>query len=149
MEPLKEGNIGMNAFINFNGNCREAMAFYAKVFKQDAPEIMIFADAPPMEGWEMNEADKEKVMYADLNIKGSTIMFSDVPSGMPFIQGSSIQLSIGDTDKAEIERLYEALKEGGKVMMPLQETFFSPCYAYLVDQFGIPWHLSYDDGKNK
>ena len=139
----------MNAFINFNENCREALTFYAKVFKLDMPEIMRFADAPPMEGWEINEADKEKVMYADLNIKGSVIMFSDVPSGMEFNQGSNIQLSISDIDKAEIERLFEALKADGTVMMPLQQTFWSPCYGYLIDQYGVPWHLSYNDGSNE
>jgi PhnB protein len=44
-------------------------------------------------------------------------------------------------DKAEAERLFKGLGEGGKVQMPLEETFFSPCFGIVADRFGVSWMI--------
>lgn len=46
-------------------------------------------------------------------------------------------------DKADVTRLYEALSDGGRVLMPLGEYPFSPYYVWLEDRFGLSWQLSY------
>ncbi len=43
---------------------------------------------------------------------------------------------------AESNRLFEALAEGGEVLMPVQKTFWSPCYGMLKDRFGMPWEVN-------
>ncbi|MCL2359362.1 MAG: VOC family protein [Nitrososphaerota archaeon] len=128
-----------DVFINFNGNCREAVEFYAKVFKKEPGQIMTYGDAPYEGG---NPADKDRILYADLPIYGSNMMLSDSPSQMEFVRGNSIGMSIGDTDADELRRLFDELSVGGEVQMPPQKTFWSELYSMVTDKYGILWHLS-------
>ena len=45
-------------------------------------------------------------------------------------------------DLEELQGAYDRLKEGGKVLMELQETFWSKAYGYLVDKFGVGWQFN-------
>ncbi|MBU3113704.1 VOC family protein [Clostridium lacusfryxellense] len=78
---------------------------------------------------------------------GSSVMFSDVFPGSPFVEGNNITLVIASKNIDEIKSLFNKLKEGGTVTMDLQETFWSKCYGSLTDKFGIGWQLSYDNGE--
>jgi PhnB protein len=50
-----------------------------------------------------------------------------------------ITLSIEAADAAEADRLFSALAEGGKVIMPQSQTFFSPRFGMVADKFGVHW----------
>jgi len=139
--------VAVDVFINFNGNCREAVEFYAKVFGTEKQKIMTFGDTPPNPEFPLPEEAKNLVMYTFLNINGSNVMFSDVPPGMPFVAGNNISLTIGSKNMDEIKALFNKMKEGGNVEMELQETFWSKCYGSLTDKFGIPWQFSHDSGQ--
>lgn len=139
--------MAVNVYINFNGNCREAVEYYAQVFGIEQPNIMSFGDTPPDPAFPLPEEAKDLVMHARLPISGSHVMFSDVFPGMPFVAGNNISLAIVSKDINEVKSLFDKLKEGGKVGMELQETFWSKCYGSVVDQFGIEWQFSYDDGE--
>ena len=129
-----------DVFINFNGDCRAALEFYASVFKLDIPEhIMTYGQAP---GFHVQEADKDRVLYASLPIFGSNVMLSDCPPGSEHVKGTNIALTLGTSDASEIERLYAALSDGGVVNMELGKTFFSELYCMVTDKFGITWQLS-------
>ncbi len=39
--------MSVHAYVNFDGNCREALDFYRQVFGTEAHKIMTFGDAPP------------------------------------------------------------------------------------------------------
>lgn len=71
-------------YINFPGNCREAVAFYKKVFKAEEPQIMTYGEMPPDPSYLMSDNVKALVANAQIDIKGNTIMFSDIPPGMPY-----------------------------------------------------------------
>lgn len=135
----------INVYLNFNGNCREAVEFYGQVFGSE-PTIMTFGDAPPNPEFSLPEEAKNLVMHAQLTIQGSTVMFSDTFPGHPFVLGNNISLTIVSKDMDEIKSLFDKLKDGGKVKMELQETFWSKCYGMLTDKFGIQWQLSHDSG---
>lgn len=137
--------MSIQSYINFNGNCREAVLFYADVFKTEPPRFMLFGDAPPNPDFPMDDNTKNLVMHTNLNIKGSIVMFSDVPKGMPFTAGNNISLVYSSTDTDEIRAIFDKLKEGGNVSMDLQETFWSKCYGFVTDKFGIGWQLSHAD----
>lgn len=134
-------------FICFEGNCKEAVDFYAKVFNTEVKGLTTFGQMPPDPNYTLPEEDRNKVMYADVNIFGTDIMFSDIPSGMPYIRGNNINPTLATKDTDEIKRVFNALKEGGKIEMALQETFWSKLYGMVTDQFGITWQLSHDSGK--
>ncbi|MBL5783652.1 VOC family protein [Heyndrickxia sporothermodurans] len=140
--------MSVDVYLNFNGNCREAVEFYAKVFNTEEPRIMTFGEAPPNPEFPLPEEAKNLVMHARLSISGSNVMFSDTFPGTPFVVGNNISLAIVSQNQDEITSYYNQLKEGGKVNMELQETFWSKCYGQVVDKFGVEWQLSYDNGES-
>ncbi len=139
--------MALQVFVNFDGNCREAVEFYAKVFQTEKPKFMTYGDTPPDPGMPLDESEKKLIMYTDLSVAGATVMFSDVPPGMPFVKGTNISLTVVSKDKEEIKRLYKELAQGGEVDMELQETFWSDLYGMVTDRFGIGWQFSHDSGK--
>lgn len=139
--------MAVNVYLNFNGNCREAVEYYAQVFGTEKPQIMTFGEMPPDPNFTLPEEAKHLVMHTRLIISGSNVMFSDVFPGMPFVAGNNISLTIVSTDIDEIKSSFNKLKDGGKVVMELQETFWSKCYGSLTDKFGIEWQFNHDSGE--
>jgi PhnB protein len=139
--------MAINIYINFNGNCREAVEFYAQVFGTETPKIMTYGDTPPNPEYPLPEESKNLVMHTRLNIDGSTIMFSDIFPGNELILGNNISLTVVSKNIEEIKSVFNKLKDGGTVGMDLNETFFSKCYGTLTDRFGIEWQVSYDNGE--
>jgi PhnB protein len=133
--------MGVSPYINFNGDCREAVGFYAKVFRSPEPEVMEFGDAPPSPEFSLPESAKHLIMHAEFLVDGTTIMCSDVPPGMSVTKGDNISLIVRATDEAKVRSWFSALSEGGKIEMPLAPQFWSPLYGSLVDRFGIGWQL--------
>jgi PhnB protein len=139
--------MAIDVYLNFEGNCREAVEFYAKTFETGQPQIIAFGDTPPDPNFPLPEEAKNLVMHARLSINGSTIMFSDTFPGMTFIQGNNISLSYSSKNVEEIKSLFGKLADGGTVGMDLQQTSWSQCYGNLTDKFGIQWQFNYDNGE--
>ncbi|MEK5238329.1 VOC family protein [Paenibacillus sp. FSL L8-0470] len=139
--------MSVDVYLNFNGNCREAVEYYAAVFGTEAPQIMTFGDSPPNPEYPLPEEAKSLVMHSRLNIDGSNVMFSDVFPGMPFTVGNNISLALVSPDEEQLKSWFHQLKEGGTVVMELQETFWSKCYGSLKDKFGIEWQISHENGE--
>lgn len=136
--------MAIDVYINFNGNCREAVEYYAEVFGTEKPQIMTFGETPPDPNFTLPEEAKNLVMHTRLNISGSNVMFSDTFPGMPFVAGNNISLAFHSKDMDEIKSLFHKLKEGGKVGMELQETFWSNLYGSVTDKFGIEWQFNHN-----
>lgn len=136
--------MAVQVYINFNGNCREAVEFYTKVFETEEPKFMLFGDAPMDDAFPLTEEAKNLVMHTELNVAGGTVMFSDVPPGMAYTEGNNISLTIVTNDMDKIKRMFEQIKEGGTVNMELQETFWSKLYGNVVDKYGIGWQFSHN-----
>ena len=138
--------MAVDIYMNINGNCREAVEFYAQVFKTEKPQIMTFGDSPQSPDYVLPEEAKDLILHTRLNIQGSNVMFSDTFPGMPFVAGNNISLAIVNEDLDELKTLFSQLQEGGKVGMELQETFWSKCYGSLTDKFGIEWQFNHGNG---
>ncbi|WP_020616525.1 VOC family protein [Paenibacillus daejeonensis] len=136
--------MSVEVYLNFQGNCREAVAYYAEVFGNQEPYLMTFGETPQDPSYPLPEEAKNLVMHARLNILGSRVMFSDVFPGMPFTPGNNISLSLISRDMDALKDAFHKLKDGGHVQMELQETFWSPLYGSLTDKFGIGWQFNYD-----
>ena len=131
----------LSTYLNYGGNCREAAEFYAKAFGVEAGAITTYGDAPSADG--MDDKTKELVMHAEIAAMGSMLMLSDVPPGMDFSVGTNVGVVVTSDDEAALRRLFENLAEGGEVTMPLQETFWSGCYGWLTDKFGVQWQVNH------
>jgi len=139
--------MAINVYMNFNGNCREAVEFYAQVFETELPEIMTFGEMPPNEDYPLPDEAKNLIMHTRLNICSSNVMFSDVFPGMPFVEGNNISLAIVSDDLDEVKSIFNQLKVDGTVGLELQETFWSKCYGTVKDKFGIEWQFNYGTGE--
>ena len=129
-------------YLNFNGNCADAIQLYEKAFGVKA-NIMKYKDAPPSEEYQLSADTENFVMHACLtNRKDYTVFLADVPPNMPttFGNGMSISIELDSVDK--VKSAFETLKEGGKVTMELQETFWSKYFGSVEDKFGVNWLLS-------
>jgi PhnB protein len=136
--------MAVNAYLNFNGNTREAIEFYVKAFELDMPEITTFGEAPQNPEYPLPEEARNLVMHSTLNICGSNVMFSDTFPGMPFTVGNNINLAVVINDVENLRKYFNNLQEGGKVTMELQETFWSKSFGQLTDKFGINWMFSHE-----
>ncbi|OEC00005.1 glyoxalase [Lysinibacillus sphaericus] len=137
--------MAVEVYLIFNGNCREAVTFYEQVFNTNKAEIMTFGDSPSDPSYPLPEEAKNLVMHTRLSILGSTVMFSDTFPGSPFTIGNNVTLAVVTDNEAQLRQAFEKLKEGGKVTMELQETFWSKCYGSLTDKFGIEWQFSHEE----
>lgn len=95
------------------------------------------------EGSQLPDEAKDLIMHAQLNVKDSQMMFSDVFPGTPYVVGTNISVAFVDSDIDFMKAAFEKLKDGGNVELELQETFFSKCYGILTDKFGIRWQFSH------
>ncbi|MGY3718443.1 VOC family protein [Sutcliffiella cohnii] len=136
--------MSVNVYLTFNGNCRDAVEFYAEAFQTEA-QIMTFGEAPPNPEFPLPDEAKDLIMHARLMVEGSPIMFSDNFPGSPHVEGNNITLAVISDNREKIESYFHKLKEGGKVGMELQETFWSKCYGSITDKFGIGWQVSYQE----
>lgn len=131
----------VETYVFFNGNCEEAAEFYRKVLGAEVQFMMRFKDSPdPHPPGMLPPGFESKVMHMNLKIGDSVVMASDgggCNGGGEGFQG--FHLSIALDDKAEAERIFKALGEGGKINMPLGETFFAHAFGMLVDKFGMGW----------
>jgi PhnB protein len=121
-------------YLNFDGNTRDAMTFYQKCTGGEL-KIQTFGDvkAPGPPGSE------NRVMHAHLQKGSAVLMASDTMPGMPFTQGNNIWVNIDCDGVPEIEALFKAFSEGGKVIMPLADQFWGARFGMLTDKFGINW----------
>jgi PhnB protein len=130
----------MEAYLSFNGNAAEALAFYAKTLGGKILFSMTFGESPM--GKDTPDSHKNKIMHATLEAKGKQIMASDLPPGMAFEGYKGFSLSVQAKDVKQGEQLFKALSEGGKVTMPYAATFWSPGFGMLEDKFGVPWMVN-------
>ena len=128
-------------YVSFNGNCAEAVTFYEKAFNVTA-DISRYKDAPQEEGYESPESDKNLIMHAQFEIDGAMIMLCDMPTDSPVKIGENIGIMVEFDSVEQATSAFNALKEGGKIDMELQETFWSKCFGSLTDKFGINWNIS-------
>ena len=125
-------------YLFFEGRCEEALDFYRQALGAEVTMLMRFKESPDPNLCPAGSEDN--VMHAVVRIGDTTIMVSDgMGTGHLAFQGFSLSLSM--TDKAEAERLFTALSDGGQVQMPLAETFYSPLFGMVADRFGVPWMI--------
>lgn len=59
-----------------------------------------------------------------------------------YAQRHPIELGVDFRTRAELERAFQLLADGGRVEMDIGELPWSPCAAIVIDPFGVRWFLS-------
>ena len=123
-------------YLNFNGRCEEALAFYGKALGAKIERVMHFKDSPDPSM--VSPGSENRVMHSSFRVGDAIVMASDGRcQGETNFQGISLTLTV--PDEAEAEQRFTALSDGGQVQMPLTKTFFSPSFGMVADRFGVTW----------
>ena len=136
--------MSMNVYLFFNGNSEEVINFYKEATNGTIVTLQRYSDTP----MPCDEAQKNKIMHAILNIGGTVIMFSDTDGKRDVTFGDNFSLALDFKSETEIYTVFMALSKGGKVTMPLQDTFWGATYGMCTDKFGVNWMFNYDKPKN-
>ncbi|MGD9596844.1 MAG: VOC family protein [Steroidobacteraceae bacterium] len=129
------------AYLGFDGTCAEAMRFYETTFGGKLAAMIRFADMP--DAGEMPPAVANRIMHANLVLDdGSSLMAGDAPANEPFagMRGCMLAMSYPEIDVAQ--RIFDALAKGGRVTMPMQETFWAQRFGMLTDRYGTSWAIN-------
>lgn len=131
-------------YLNFNGDCLEAMTFYAQVLGGEVSGVFLNKDGPPdsrMPG------GGDLVMNMAVKIGATTIMASDTP-GEWYTKPQGFSVNLSPKTRAEAERVFAALSEDAEtVQMPLGETFWADAFAMFTDRYGTPWMINFAGSK--
>jgi PhnB protein len=126
----------LNPYLNFGGNCQEALEFYQEHLGGKIQAMMYHNQAP--DSSMMPPGQEDKVLYALITFGEWQLMASDAPSST-FQPSRSVYLSFSVDSIEEAERVHQVLAEGGEVFMPMTETFFAFRFSMLRDRFGTLW----------
>lgn len=130
-------------YMTFNGNAKEALAFYKKAFDGKILFQQTFGESP----MESRPDYKDKIMHASFQAGDLTFMVSDCMPDQPVAGGTNTSLSMHFDNVESIDRTFAALSEGATITMPLQDTFWGAKFGMLVDKYGINWMFNHDYAK--
>lgn len=128
--------ISLTPFLMFTqGGCEDAMNFYVSLFADSHIDRMIRF---PEEAGE----NAGRVMMAEFTIDGVQFRANDSVGFHQFDFTPSFSNFIECKDMAELRRLFGALSESGKVLMPLDDYGFSQKFGWVQDRWGVSWQLN-------
>ncbi len=131
----------LNTYLSFKDNARQALEFYAQALGGKITMLMTMGESPMAA--DIPAEFHGAIMHGCLQLGDRLLMAADTPPGCGEFEGNKgFSLSLTVNTPAEGQRLFAALSEGGQVTMPLAETFWSPSFGMLVDQFGIAWMVN-------
>jgi PhnB protein len=133
----------VNTYLNFPGNCSEALDFYAKHLGAKILMKSTFASMHP-QGAPQNLPPGLKpdgILHARFQLGDTLLMASDGPRVEP-MRSAYVSLSVDSNEEAE--RIYNALTEGGEIFMPMGEQFFAHRFGQFRDKYGINWMVIHE-----
>ncbi len=140
----------VSTHLHFSGNAEEAFQFYRAAFKTEfVGPLTRFKDLPPNpERPPLGADEMNKVMHVALPIVGGhLLMGNDAPAFLgQLVKGNNVDLALQLDSRAEADRLFAALSQGGTVEMPMQDMFWG-YFGSVVDKFGINWTIRCSEKK--
>lgn len=137
----------VSTYLNFPRNTEQAFNFYRSVFGGEfTGGIQRFSEVPQQEGMPaMKAEDTNLIMHIELPILGGhVLMGTDAPESMGFTVtlGNNVYINLEPDTRAQADRLFAKLSEGGKVDMALQEMFWGGYFGSCADRFGVQWMIN-------
>jgi PhnB protein len=130
----------MNVYLNFAGDCEEALNFYKNCLGGDIISLQRFGDSPVPS----DETHQNQVMHAEFKAGDVYLMASDTMPDMPLQSGNNITLNLNFSDIQAQAEVFAKLSAGGNVIMPLEDTFWGARFGMFVDKYGINWMTNCD-----
>lgn len=113
-------NNNLHPCIWFDGNAKEAAAFYCNVFTNGR----ITTDTP---------------MVVNFELWGNKFM--GLNGGPMFKVNPAISFFVHCSSEEQTKTIYNALAEGGQPLMAIGKYDWSECYGWIQDKFGVTWQV--------
>jgi PhnB protein len=134
--------VQINAYLSFKGDCEAAFKFYEQCLGGQLGAIFRYAGTPF--AGDVPADWSAKVMHGNLTLGDQVLMGADItPDRYEEPKGFSLSIHIKST--ADAERIFHELARDGRVVVPLEKTFWAARFGMLVDRFGIPWMINCEE----
>lgn len=128
----------IQAYLAFEGNCKEAFNFYQSIFGGRIINRQTYQD----EILDIPEHYRDKLQHAELLGDGFHIMGNDASPNAQVTTGTNIQMSIDLDDKDKGQKVFDALLKDGKLLAKYQKTSWGAYYGRLTDKYGFNWMIN-------
>jgi len=129
----------VSPYLSFDGGCEAAFTLYSQCLGGTLGAIFRYAGSPMAS---QAPADwQNKVMHASMTVGDLMLMGADVTPDK-YEPPKGFSLSIQLTDSTDAERIFRELARDGRIVMPLEKTFWAERFGMVVDRFGIPWLIN-------
>ncbi|MGX7593983.1 VOC family protein [Planococcus plakortidis] len=119
----------ITTFLLFQGQAEEAMKLYTSIFDNSQIDSV-------------THRDDGKVEQASFTLAGTEYMCIDSPIPHEFTFTPAVSLFVQVDDEEQFDRVYNALSEGGKVLMEPGDYGFSRKFGWCNDRFGVSWQVA-------
>jgi PhnB protein len=126
----------MTTYVNFAGTCADAFRHYEEHLGGRI-EMMMTHGQSPAPG-RLGAEWRDKVLHARLALADTALLGADIPDAQP-MRSAYLTLTVDGNEEAE--RIFAALADGGRILMPIEETFFAHRFGQVQDRFGINWMI--------
>ncbi len=133
----------VSTYLNFMGQTEEAFSFYRSVFATELTGEIVRMSA--ISGPELPESERNLVGHVELPIlHGHILMGTDMLESMghELRIGNNVTINLEPDSRAEADRLYGALSDGGSESTGMQELPFG-YWGCTLDRFGVRWMFTY------
>ena len=125
--------------MNFSGSCAEAFRYYESHLGAKVGMMMTHGQSP--EQTRVNPDWKDAVLHGRISIGDAELWAADIPKAEPM---RSAYLTLRLDSDLEAERVFSVLSVAGRVLMPIEETFFAFRFGQVQDRFGVNWMIIHE-----
>lgn len=130
----------MHPYLTFNGKCREAFEAYARIFDGEVLYFQLYDEMPGAEN--LPNSTLRRVMHGQVRLQDQILMGSDVMKPADYVRPQGFQVQTEWNDPELARDAFDALATEGDIIMPFEETFWSPGFGLLRDKFSIMWMVN-------
>lgn len=134
--------LGVYPYLRTNGNGKDVVEFYKDVFDAELLGVQTYGDFPENPEFPISDEIKRLVAHAQLKFGNTFLMLSDNFPDDPYEVGTDLNIAVLISDAEKTKAIFEKLQVSGEVLLPLQETPFSPAYGQIKDKYSVTWQIS-------
>lgn len=113
----------------YNKEAKAAAEFY----------VSVFPDSKIKNIQQLHNTPSGDVDIVSFSLAG--LDFMSISAGPYFKFTPAISFIVGCETREEIDGYWKKLSKGGKVLMPIDQYFFSERYGWIQDKYGLSWQL--------
>lgn len=134
----------LQAYLHFDGNCRQAMTFYQQCL---GGELALQTVGETTDYTQTPVDDSGRILHGSLTTNDFVLLASDMGVTGESGGGNSISLLLNCGSEAEINERFVSLSADGQVLHPIEPTFWGALFGDLIDNYGIHWYLNFDQNQ--